>query len=322
MKTNRQAHTISPARLLLPTVLALGALLGSAPSGRAAAFVPGEILFCVPDVPSIQRYGANGTLRQTYFGTGSNYWTGDALTPDGNLVTAYDDGPSGKGIDIFNPGGTQITTFAVTGNSSPSDLSVFSNGTLALNDFSNNTVQFWSQTGTLLNTVTLPSVSNPTGSTVGSDGILYVACSGSKKLAQVNSNGSFLGLISLSFSPGDLVMNSLDGSLWVIDKSNQRVQHLKTDGTVLGSIASAGFNTYAGIGLAPDNLSIYVVTAGGNASFAHFDLSGNRLGGFNVTSPNSAGVITVVPAAAPEPGSATLILGGLGLLAVRRRASA
>ena len=301
--------------ILATGLLALTLTLLRATPARAAAFVPGEIL--VPEFfgNSVQRYSATGTLLQTFTGTGTG-WEGASLTPAGNLVTSY--GSSGSGVDIFNPSGTQITTFFATGNAFRGDVSVFANGTLALNDQINNTVQFWSQAGVLLQTVSLPGLAHPFGNTVGSDGILYVAGLDSSSLARVSAGGVSLGNVSLMFQPGDLVMNPVDGTLWVSGNFDDRAYHITTTGTVLGSFATGLTGSFESIGLAPDNNSLYVTTESSTV-VKHFNLSGGLLGSFALTSPNTPVFITVVPNAAPEPGSAALLLGGCALLAARRK---
>ena len=87
------------------------------------------------------------------------------------------------------------------------------------------------------------------------------------------------------------------------------------------SLAATGMTTgLAGIGLAPDNNSLYVAANTG-ILVEHFDLAGNLLGSFNRTSSSAASFLTVVPAAppAPEPTSAALLLSGGAFLAMRRR---
>lgn len=195
-------------------------------------------------------------------------------------------------------------------------MSVFPDGTLALCDFSNNTVQFWSQAGVQGPTVALPGIINPYGSTVGSDGILYVAGGSSNNLARVSAGGVSLGNVSLPFAPGDLVMNPVDGTLWVSGVLNQQVEHITTTGTVLGIFPSGFINGLLGIGLAPDDNSLYVTSTQGTV-VKHLGLTGNPLGSFALTSPNSPFFMTVVPT--PEPGSAVLLCGGLALPTARRR---
>lgn len=167
----------------------------------AAAFVPGEILLSNYSVSNVQRYSAAGALEQTYTPSGASgtHWGGASLTPDGNLVTAFTDFVAG--IDIFSPEGTLTGVFLAAPNVSPADVSVFANGTLALNDGFNASVQLFSQAGTLLSTVSMPGVINPFGNTVGTDNILYVAGLSSNNLGNVSQTGTFLGTIGLGFSP-------------------------------------------------------------------------------------------------------------------------
>ena len=212
---------------LLTGLLALTLTFGADQPVLAGPFLPGEILVNERDGNSVQRYSATGTLLQTFTGTGTN-WSGAALTPGGNLVAAYRT-PT-NGLDIFSPDGTQLTSFAAPGAGIASDVSVFPDGTLALGTFSGDSVQFWSQAGVQGITVPLPASTFPFGSTVGSDGILYVAGFGNNTLARVSAGGVSLGSVSLTFEPGDLVMNPLDGTLWVSGASNARVEHITTTG--------------------------------------------------------------------------------------------
>ena len=282
----------------------------------AAAFVPGEILLSNYNGSNVQRYSAAGVLEQTYTPASPSgiHWAGASLTPDGNLVTGWTD-PVG-GIDIFNPAGTLIGVFLVAPNVSPADVSVFANGTLALNDGFNASVQLFSQTGTLLSTVSMPGVINPFGNTVGTDNILYVAGLSSNNLGRVSQTGTFLGTISLGFSPGDLVMSPNDGTLWVSNYSNNFVVHITKTGTVLGSFSTGLAGHLAGIGIAPDGNSLYVTTPS-NSVIRHFDLNGNQLG--NIVTSGGLSFLTVVPAPTPEPSTWALLFGGVGLFAGSKR---
>ena len=298
--------------LLIPSLLT-AYLLGSATPGWAQAFQRGEILIA-KYARGIERYSASGNLLQTYDAPGVTDDLAASLTPEGYLITSCN-----IGLAIFSSDGTLIQSF-VTPNSH-GDVSVFANGAFALNV--QDTVQFWQSPGTLLQTVSLPGLSagSPNGSTLGSDGILCVAGNASHNIARVDSSGNFLGLISLSFRPGDLVMNPLDGTLWVSGETDELVHHITTDGTVLGSFATGFSGTFDGIGLAPDGDSLSVCD-NYNSGVKHFDLGGNLLDSFP-----DPGVIpifmTVVPhdftIPAPEPGSLTLLLGSGALLARRRR---
>ena len=330
MKTRPPVRPISPRALIFSIAVALGALLASAGPSRAAAFVPGEILVVQENNNSVQRYSATGTLLQTYFGLGPGpIVIGAALTPDGNLLIASGPTNSSSAV-IYSPGGAQITSFPLTGNVNAGDVSVLPNGTFAVSDGLGNAVRFWNQAGTLLRSVTLntgPSFNQliaPNGSTVGSDGSLYVLGFNSFNVARFDSGGNVLSLFPLGFRPGDLVMSPLDGTLWVTGTEDTLVHHFTTGGIDLGSFASGMGPGFDGIALAADNNSLYVASQN-NTVVKHFALNGSLLGSFNVINPAGVKYLTVVPNAAPtpEPGRATLLLGGLALLATRRgRASA
>ena len=121
--------------------------------------------------------------------------------------------------------------------------------------------------------------SHPQKCTIGFDGILYVGGSGNNTLARVNAAGVSLGTVRLTFPPGDLVMNPVDGTLWVSGYFNDLVEHIRLDGTVLGSVPTYLNGSFSGIGLAQDNRSLYVTTAS-SAVVEHFDLNGNLIGSF------------------------------------------
>ena len=297
--------------------LAFAALLLGHTAASAGLFQPGEIL--VGKFRSVQSYSAAGALEHTYSGTNGGFWGGASLTPDGNLVTSWRFSPN-AGIEIFNPTGTQITAFSVANyGSAVGDVSVFADGTLALVDRINSNVKFLSQSGTLLNTVSLTTTSPfgissgiaPFGSTVGTDNNLYVVSGTSSWMAKVNESGTVLGMIHLSFQPGDLVMSPTDGTLWVSVRDTALIEHITTDGTVLGSVASglaiapgAQFN---GLGIAPDGNSLYAMTTSSTV-IRHLDLNGNQLGDITIASPDSENFLTVVPNSVPEPGNAGIVM--------------
>src|SRR5450432_1225990 len=208
-------------------------------------FTAGEILLNNYGGANVQRYTSSGGLEQTFTGIGVE-WRGASLTPTGDLVTSFDS--PNEGIDIFNFAGTNIGAF-VTGNDIQGDVSVFANGTLALNDQSNSTVQLYTQGGASLGNVSMPGVTDPLGNTVGADNVLYVAGLLSGNIGKVSQSGSFLGTISLGFDPGDLVMNPIDGTLWVSDYNNDLVKHITTSGTVLGSFSIGLTGFFYGIAL-------------------------------------------------------------------------
>ena len=290
--------------------ISLVALLFGEAAAHSAAFAPGEFLMSNFTSDNVQRYSPVGVLEQTY-GSGSQSY-GASLTPDGNLVTSFYQG--GAGIRIFSPDGTQIGSFAATGNGSIGDVSVFANGTIALNDATHNAVQLFSQSGTLLNTVI--GASYAYGNTVGLDNILYVASLTSNSIVKVDQTGAVLGSFAAPAAPGDLVMSPMDGTLWITGYNTNRVYQMTTGGTPIQSFATGLTGFFDGIAFAQDGNSLYVKTQNGSV-IRHLDLTGTQLGDFNIVSPGGAAFLTVVPAV-PEPAITVLLLGGAALLARRR----
>ncbi len=306
-------------RIVFAGLLALLTHIISAPA-FGGPFLPGEILVNDVDGANIQRYGADGTLLQTYTGTGAE-WIGAALTPDGNLVTSYRM-PSAN-VDIFSPSGSLLTTFSA-GAGQTNDISIFSNGTLAVNFLRSNTVQFFSQSGTLLKSVTLPGADNPSYSVIGADDVLYVnsydwlSPSIPPTVYKVSSSGVVLGSFTLTSPAGDMAISPIDGTLWIGDWGNGNLYHYATDGTQIGTAISTGLNGgLDGLAFAPDGLSLYA-TLPDDHSIHQLSLTGESLGEIPIPGVGTPGALVVVPT--PEP-TATLLLagGGLAMLLKRRR---
>ena len=309
-------------------ILAIGTLLASIAQGRATAIVfqPGEFLVNKYNAGSIQRYSPDGTYLQTYQGTG----TGDvvaALTADGRLVVASSGGVAFATLDIFAADGTRLTTFPLNSSGVVTDVDVFPDGTLAIIDGSNQRVEYWTQTGMFIRTVS-SSIGAPRGSTIGSDGILYVGGSNSFNVSKFTSDGSFVGAFNTAssinpFRPEDIVMNPLDGTLWVsgtgvFGGSDGRIYHMTTSGVEISSFVTTGAQVPSAIALATDHNSLYV-GAFGSPVVKRYDLAGNVLGSVNFNHSTPFRLI-VVPT--PEPGAFALLGLGTLLLAARRRRSA
>jgi hypothetical protein len=279
----------------------------------AHAYQPGDILITRYDQGAVQRYDASGTLLNTYTGTGID-WAGVALTADGGFVITRQ---SPQGGNFFDSTGTQTGTLGV-GSFNLLDISVFGNGNLALNDQASKVYILDSTASTFVATVSTPGVTVLLGSTVGSDGLLYVAGSGSGNIGRIDQVGDFLGAISLSFNPADLVMNPLDGTLWVSDLNNDTIHHITTTGTELGSFSTGlGTNNNYGIALAPDDQSLYA-SGFSSSVIRHLSLTGTVLNDIPITNPGNQSFLVVVPT--PEPTSMLLLsAGGICALLLRRR---
>ena len=308
-------------------ILAIGTLLASITQGRATAMVfqPGEFLLNNYIAGSIQRYSPDGTYLQTYQGTGNTNVVA-ALTADGRLVVASSGGVARATVDIFAADGTRLTTFPLNSSYVPTDVDVFPDGTLAIIGGPNK-VEYWTQTGVFIRTAS-SSLLAPTGSTIGSDGLLYVGGSNSFNVVKLASNGSFVGAFNTllsgnAFRPEDIVMNPVDGTLWVsatgvIGGYDGWIYHMTTSGVEISSFVTTGIGAPSTIALATDHKSLYV-GAFGSPVVQHYDLTGTLLGSVNFDHSTPFRLI-VVPA--PEPGAFALLGLGTLLLAARRRRSA
>jgi DNA-binding beta-propeller fold protein YncE len=295
---------------------------GSSVPEAAAGLVPGDVVVDEFGASNVQLYRPDGTLIQTFSGTGAR-WEGAWVTPDGNLVTTFRS-PS-SGVDIFNPSGIQVASFGIATNGAPGGLSVFADGLLAINDQSG-AIREYRQDGTFVRTVNLADVNTPFGSAVGSDNILYVTGVGSKVIGRVTESGQVLSSIPLSFTPGDLV-RAADGTFYVSGRFDDLVHHISASGQDLNDFSIGLGGAFDGIALGADGRSLFVTTESSTV-VRQFDLAGHPLaGGFTLDSPDTPLFLAVVPAAAvPEPASVVLVAVGLGVgglvAARRRRASA
>jgi hypothetical protein len=316
--------------IVAPVLGGLALLCASAAELSAQAFNPGEILVLDPISTArvfngatesfvnvsngVQRYTQGGSLEQSYLGEQGDQMSGLTVVADGRLVISY----TGTGsvapppigfiaarTRVFNADGTRFSDFALpsvakTGlTTTVGDVSAFADGTLAIVDPLNATVVFYTETGVFIRSANLPGVTTPTGSDVGPDGVLYVTGGSGQRgtLSRLAQDGTLLGSpVALNFLPGDVAVSHADGTLWVADAGNGSVEHLRNDGTVLGSFQSgftdatgrrSGFN---GISVSPDGVTIY---AASRNFIRKFDASGHALGDIVVTTSSNSTTLFV-----------------------------
>jgi sugar lactone lactonase YvrE len=282
------------------------------PSTTKAAFNPGDVLLTQYGTSQIEQFGLNEPGK-TFTGTGTN-WAGNSLTPAGNLVTAYTN-PS-PGIDIFSPDGTQITTFSTPMlTSSPSDVSVFPDGLLAITQaHSANAVVEYTQTGTYVRTISITGAQDVVGNAVAPDGTLWAADWEAGKIYELSETGTLLRTITTG-NPTDVAF-APDGSFWESPTDGGGVNHFSSTGTNLGGFSTPGNENSMGIAVAPDGKSVYVIQGQFISNTCHYSTTGVLLGELPGTGPISDGLLTVV---VPEPTSMSIILIATVGLAGRRR---
>ena len=270
----------------------------------ATPFAYGDVLVNNFNGGNIQRYDSAGNLQQTYTGSGG-LWYGAAITPQGNIATVRRSPVAG--VNVFNQVGVQILTFDAPAINIPGDISVFADGTMAISSQLGGTVEFYSSTGAHLRSVSGPN--QPFGSAVGPDGTLWVGGVGGVGFGfkHFNEDGTLLGSFSTSFMPGDVVVDSLDGTLWVAERHSSAVAHLDTSGAMLGSFAVDFSFYFDGIAMAPDR-TFYLVDEN-DPRVLHYSETGTLLSSFAIASPNVPLFVAVVP----EPSSCMLLITCLSL---------
>ncbi len=111
-------------------------------------------------------------MLRTCSGTGTD-WAGAALiTPTGDVITKYR--LSSAGVDVFFPNGSKIASFPISA-ADPGDVSVFPDGTIAIDEQRSTSVYEYAENGAYLWTLTLPgAVVDPAGTYLSSHGTLWV----------------------------------------------------------------------------------------------------------------------------------------------------
>jgi hypothetical protein len=306
---------------------AIGILILSTAVARGG-FLAGDILLDNVKGDNVQQYAPDGTLKHTFTGTGQHWW-GASLTPDGNLVTAFaTNGTLGSGIDIFSPSGTQIASFSTPQVGSPGDVSVFPDGTLAINDQSNSRTVLYTQGGTFVRSISLPGTVDPRGSMIQSNGRLWVTDNNQATISlelynQGENNFNPLpGVSVLNYAAVDLVQDPVNG-LWLVDGAGLTVHHAvfgalsgvnQFDQQVftlpeISSFSTAVNGAITGIGMASDG-SLWVIGQF-DTNVYHYSQAGALLGSFPLVNPAFPEFLTVVPA----PEQSTFVLGLLSLAA-------
>ncbi|MHC4443862.1 MAG: HYR domain-containing protein [Planctomycetota bacterium] len=248
---------------------------------------------------SIGQY-RNGTLLTTFTGTGER-WEGASLTPDGKVVTTR---RRDNGVNIFIPDGTQFFSFDTAEITFvPADVSVFSDGVLAVGDQSGE-VELYTQAGIHLDTWTAPDFERAFGSYIDIHDNLWIA--DPRSIGKNNGaiytfarDGTLLRSLVLDFEPGDLIVAE-DETLWVSDRNNHIVKHLIADGTLLGSFQTAVNGKFNTIAMDLDG----TLWVGGETTMQllHYSQNGILLGSQQLTHPGMGTIFMTI--AVPEPTTA------------------
>src|SRR5689334_8228420 len=147
-------------------VLALAALIAlAAPAAAQTPFTPDDLLLNVfsdsAGFSRIERFHLSGApVSSSTVGTGTG-WVGCAITLQGRLAGTRR-GPQ-TGVDLFDSNGIQVAEFATPEVSTNGDVGVFSDGTLAIVDWSDGGVELYTEAGTWVARLLPPSSTHPFG---------------------------------------------------------------------------------------------------------------------------------------------------------------
>ncbi|MEQ1637181.1 MAG: hypothetical protein ABL903_10845 [Methylococcales bacterium] len=181
----------------------------------------------------------------------------------------------------------------------PSDLAFAADGSLWVADSGNGRTQHLSLDGGFLGQFSVQGLyflGSPNNLALAPDDSIWVeatsiptSCCKDSYIHHLNSDGSaitkyfFSGwsrTFGPSYEPNGMTVNT-DGSLWLADTGNDRVQHYKPDGTLIGQFGSQGKNS--GQFSAPNDIAFTAdgslwIADSGNGRLQHLSAGGDSLG--------------------------------------------
>ncbi|KAL4442741.1 hypothetical protein ABPG77_006735 [Micractinium sp. CCAP 211/92] len=246
-----------------------GAALGkfATPGGMAVDSATGELFVADSDNSRVQRLAPNGTVLAAWGSLGSNTTEFDFpsdVALDEVRKRVYVADTYNNRIVVYNYTGGLLGTFGALGSENGNFSAVngvctdrFGNIYVTEDggpgEDGNARVQKFSPQYQFLLKVGGPGSGNlqfwyPLGCAVSRSGVLYVADSLNDRLQRINATtGAFLGIIGGTgskpgqfTSPGYLKIDPADGSVWVTDQFNFRVQKLAAGGRFLAAFGLEG----------------------------------------------------------------------------------
>lgn len=275
------------------SLLLLSSLITSA-TATAESFRLGDI-FVNRFSGQLYQYRPDGTLVRSFDSSGQ-VSEGATITRDQKLVTtfpAYSGQPAG--LSIFDASGSETIIYTPQ-VSIPADVSVFSDGTFAVNDQGDTRVHFYSPGGIFLRSVEpvlvdVPGV-EPFGSAVGPDDTLWVAMLTDFRVpsfggvSRFTKSGDFLGRFNPGFGVQEIAVDPVDNTLWIPSMTG-RLHHFSTEGVELGSFPTAAIPPFLrGVAVAQDQSVLVTssVSGSGSTPLLRYDRQGNLLQQFDIPS--------------------------------------
>jgi hypothetical protein len=285
-----------------------------------AAFQPGDILLNVAG-SRVQQFRGDGTLVHSFTPTGVVL---EGATPIGNEKFVTTHRSPVPGVNIVGSDGAEFT-FDLLAGTVPGDVSVFSDGTLAVSDQTNGRILYYSQAGSFLTAASHPDFANraPFGSAVASDNTLWVAAAlkpdpTSSALYHFSSDGSFLGKTPLPFTTYEIAIDPVDGTFWLPNGSGGTLYNFSPGGVELSHFVTAVGDNFYSVAAASDG-SVFV-SGVHETSVYHYGRAGEFLGSFNIGTSGKPIFMSIV--AVPEPTTLpTAILATAYFMIKRRRCS-
>ncbi|MCP3919111.1 MAG: hypothetical protein GY711_26510 [bacterium] len=212
-------------------------------TGAALAQVQeGDLL--VNTSSGLRLYRPDGTfVAETTGATGSNFY-GASFTPSGLWVSAFSS--PHRGVALFDSTGQEVSTFPTPEVTSIGDVSVFSDGTIAVADQQGRQIELYTQAGVHQLTIQLPGAGRPFGTVVDADDELWVTDSALNQIHHYDQAGTHIGMFSTGACPSGDVDVAEDGTLWTILTDIGAVRHYSRNGTLLGSFSTGWFTTAVG----------------------------------------------------------------------------
>jgi DNA-binding beta-propeller fold protein YncE len=247
---------------------------------------------------AIQQF-RGGTLVDTITSPTTTSWAGVVVTPAGHIATVHRTPTTG--LSRFTPAGGVIAEPALSGVSVPTDLGVLSDGTFAVVDINADAVDLFSPSGASLGTLSSAKTTGPVALAVAADDTVWVVSRTSMHADHFARDGTHLGGFALGFDPGEIIVDSADGTLWIAEIVTGIIAHRDVSGADLGTIAT-GITASEGFpfeGLAIDGIGDLLVIDRSGSQVLAFQRDGSPDGSFPLPSANAPFRMTVVPEPAP-----------------------